>query len=876
MKTFLLLLLCLISLHHLSAQNVGIGTNNPNAKLDITSSDDGLLIPRVSLTGTTDITTVPNRTTSELIYNTASANDVTSGYYYWNGSSWERLLIGADAVDDDIQNQAVDNAFGTGQSASFDITGNGEIGGAFNINGNVGIGTVTPSSKLTVSNGERADITLKTSDNANSQGIAFQNSGDSYTWNIYRKDVGSFNADLVFANGVDSDITALTDVVTFENGGNVGIGIDDPSATLDVVGTFQLEDGTQAMGNVLISDASGNASWSSDLPANDGDYIWNQNTTDQVANFRINGTGVIGPNSGGIGNSTFKIANSTTDYMNFDFGNSGSGQFQFNGWSNGWAMGTKTDGKHLYINIGAGNNSDVYIGTLGNELFVDGANGQLGIGTYAPNNLLDFETAGGIQLENSEYTNTSDEDGVLFYDKNYYGTGEPGDGHFNNDGGGLAIKDEDGWGAIVSTSNMQWLEMDLSSLHIGGTSDPGNDNLIVDGTVGIGTSSPSATLDVVGTFQLEDGTEAAGSVLTSDASGNAAWSNDIPDNDVGYIWNQNSADQSADFRIDGTAVIGANSGGAGTSTLKIASSATDFASFEFGASGMGELEFVGWANGWNMSTKTNGKHLYINRAAGANSDVYIGTSGNELFVDGANGRVGIGTYSPSEKLSVHPNQDESAEIGRAHIGNMGFSDWAGFSHVDQNGTNTYALLQSASGGTKVNAKDGQNIFLAISNTNHIEIEGDGDLEMLDDNIIKMTNNMVTLHDTDEWFEASIDAESGWTAVSDWTDYLDVESGQKVIVQMTTRATIAGISPGTNNDELEFRFRMGGASGCSSKDGNSTGLIQGTPEDDFVMISHIDVLTVNCNGRYRFKLEANADVPDLPFGVDDTRIVATLY
>ena len=50
--------------------------------------------------------------------------------------------------------------------------------------------------------------------------------------------------------------------MTFEFGtANVGIGTSDPSAKLDVVGTFQLEDGSQANGKVLVSDASGNASW---------------------------------------------------------------------------------------------------------------------------------------------------------------------------------------------------------------------------------------------------------------------------------------------------------------------------------------------------------------------------------------------------------------------------------------------------------------------------------------------------------------------------------------------------------------------------------------------------------------------------------------
>jgi len=41
--------------------------------------------------------------------------------------------------------------------------------------------------------------------------------------------------------------------------------------------------------------------------------------------------------------------------------------------------------------------------------------------------------------------------------------------------------------------------------------------------VGIGTTSPTAKLHINGTFRLADGTEGAGKVLTSDASGNASW-----------------------------------------------------------------------------------------------------------------------------------------------------------------------------------------------------------------------------------------------------------------------------------------------------------------------------------------------------------------
>lgn len=45
------------------------------------------------------------------------------------------------------------------------------------------------------------------------------------------------------------------------------------------------------------------------------------------------------------------------------------------------------------------------------------------------------------------------------------------------------------------------------------------------GNIGIGTTSPGAKLHLVGTLRIEDGSQGAGKVLTSDGNGNASWSN---------------------------------------------------------------------------------------------------------------------------------------------------------------------------------------------------------------------------------------------------------------------------------------------------------------------------------------------------------------
>ena len=78
-----------------SLGQVGIGTTNPNvnAILDITSTDKGVLLPRIPLKGTTDAAPMSAHVAGMVIYNTATATDVTPGFYYNNGSTWVRLGV---------------------------------------------------------------------------------------------------------------------------------------------------------------------------------------------------------------------------------------------------------------------------------------------------------------------------------------------------------------------------------------------------------------------------------------------------------------------------------------------------------------------------------------------------------------------------------------------------------------------------------------------------------------------------------------------------------------------------------------------------------------------------------------------------------------
>jgi len=98
-----LLTLSLLALLSPAFAQVGVGTTNPQAGLDITSTSSGVLIPRVVLTSTATNVPVYNPAppgtavpaTGTLVYNTNTAgvspNNVVPGFYYWDSAKWVAL-----------------------------------------------------------------------------------------------------------------------------------------------------------------------------------------------------------------------------------------------------------------------------------------------------------------------------------------------------------------------------------------------------------------------------------------------------------------------------------------------------------------------------------------------------------------------------------------------------------------------------------------------------------------------------------------------------------------------------------------------------------------------------------------------------------------
>jgi hypothetical protein len=119
------------------AQNVGIGTAspNPNAQLDISAANKGLLIPRVNLTTTNSNAPIGAWVQGLLVYNlvnagTAPNNVVANQFYYSNGSQWVAVGTGTGwGLAGNAGTSDADNFIGTTDDRPFNIRVNNQKAG---------------------------------------------------------------------------------------------------------------------------------------------------------------------------------------------------------------------------------------------------------------------------------------------------------------------------------------------------------------------------------------------------------------------------------------------------------------------------------------------------------------------------------------------------------------------------------------------------------------------------------------------------------------------------------------------------------------------------------------------------------------------------
>jgi hypothetical protein len=137
-KVILVLTLFLVFLNGNAQTGIGTSTPSPSAKLEVASSNQGFLPPRIALTATNAASPVTSPATGLLVYNTATTgtppNNVAPGYYYWNGSAWVAVLstittssISGNGTTTTLTNFGAEVNTQSGTSYTLTATDNGKI-----------------------------------------------------------------------------------------------------------------------------------------------------------------------------------------------------------------------------------------------------------------------------------------------------------------------------------------------------------------------------------------------------------------------------------------------------------------------------------------------------------------------------------------------------------------------------------------------------------------------------------------------------------------------------------------------------------------------------------------------------------------------------
>ncbi len=184
-----LLVLFLLCTYYAEAQT-GIGTTTPNAsaKLDVYSTNKGFLPPRVTLTSTSDASTIASPAEGLLVYNLGSVG-LQAGYYYWNGANWATIATATSA--------------GNGVTASDMVKIYDGVGNAATINTNGATFSVTTSGKYAFDfstsatcNSCNVTINFQVRDGSNGNAVIGSDSQTSFNNNVHAEYNGKVEVNL--------------------------------------------------------------------------------------------------------------------------------------------------------------------------------------------------------------------------------------------------------------------------------------------------------------------------------------------------------------------------------------------------------------------------------------------------------------------------------------------------------------------------------------------------------------------------------------------------------------------------------------------------------------------------------------------------------
>ncbi|MEO8147548.1 MAG: tail fiber domain-containing protein [Bacteroidia bacterium] len=231
-------LTCLIQCYsqNVNAQSVGIGattfTPSANAMLEVQSNSKGILIPRMTDAERVAMAPTTGGDYGLLVYqtNTISVTN-TAGYWYWDGTAWINIGSGNATnngwnIDGNAGTNPNINFIGTSDVNDFVMRTSNLERVRINSSGYVGIGTVSPTQKLSVAGGINVD---NDESNYGTLSSALLFGGVSTGVGIASKKSPGFNR-----HGLDF-YTANTNQMSITQWGKVGIGTSLPADKLTVL-----------------------------------------------------------------------------------------------------------------------------------------------------------------------------------------------------------------------------------------------------------------------------------------------------------------------------------------------------------------------------------------------------------------------------------------------------------------------------------------------------------------------------------------------------------------------------------------------------------------------------------------------------------------
>lgn len=186
-KKLLLTTLICTAFNFFSQAQVGVGTTTPNGALDVTSTTNGFVPPRVALSATNVAAPITNPNgggnpvAGTVVYNTATAgtspNNVAPGLYYWDGTRWVAFAGSPGGLDWSLTGNTgttiASNFLGTSDNVDFAIRTNNTEKIRVRTDGNVGINNVGNAfGKLRVTNTGAGNDAIQAVNNDDATGKA--------------------------------------------------------------------------------------------------------------------------------------------------------------------------------------------------------------------------------------------------------------------------------------------------------------------------------------------------------------------------------------------------------------------------------------------------------------------------------------------------------------------------------------------------------------------------------------------------------------------------------------------------------------------------------------------------------------------------------